>query len=252
VRDASSWSRSTAAAQMIDLGVAPRQLHAAWEVALDLYEQQPDGWVLIGAQMVALHGMEHGLLPPRTSEDIDLLVDVKVLARGTERVSRLLLEMGLELDGASPTNVGHRFVGRGARVDVLAPDGLGERARLMTVPPAHTVMVPGGRKALNRAEVVEVRLGQRVGHVPRPDLLGAIVIKAEAVGIDDAPENQRQDLAFLLGLVDDPRAMAERLDNRERAILKARTDLLDPAAPAWRVIDNAEDACLALRILTAN
>ena len=100
--------------------------------------------------------------------------------------------------------------------------------------------------------MVEVRLGQRVGHVPRPDLLGAVVIKAEAVGIDDAPENQRQDLAFLLGLVDDPRAMAERLDNRERAILRARTDLLDPAAPALRVIDNAEDARLALRILTAN
>jgi hypothetical protein len=251
-RDASYCGRSTAAAQMIDLGLAPRQLHAAWELALDLYQQQPDGWVLIGAQMVALHGMEHGRRPPRTSEDIDLLVDVKVLARGTERVSKLLLDMGLELDGASPMNVGHRFVGRGARVDVLAPDGLGERARLMTVPPAHTVMVPGGRKALNRAEVVEVRLGQRVGHVPRPDLLGAIVVKAEAVGVDDAKENQRQDLAFLLGLIDDPRMMAARLDNRERAILSARTDLLDPAAPAWRVIDNAEDAHLALRILTAH
>ena len=44
----------------------------------------------------------------------------------------------------------------------------------------------------------------------------------------------------------------ERLDNRERAILRARTDLLDPAAPAWRVIVNAEDARVALRILTAN
>jgi hypothetical protein len=129
-------------------------------------------------------------------------VDIKVLAGGTERVSKLLLEMGLELDGASPTNVGHRFVGRGVRVDVLAPDGVGERARLTTIPPAH--------------------------------------------------KNQRQDLAFLLSLVDDPRAMAEQLDRRERAILRARTELLDPAAPAWRVVDSAEDAHLALRILTAN
>jgi hypothetical protein len=49
--------------------------------------------------------------------------------------------------------------------------------------------------------------GRRVRH-----LLGAIVVKAEAVGVDDAKENQRQDLAFLLSLVVDPRAMAERLD----------------------------------------
>src|ERR1700737_1932958 len=133
---------------MIDLGMAPPRLHNAWELALDLAERQLTGWTLIGAQMVALHGMEHGRLPLRSSEDLDVLVDIRVLTRGTETLSRLLLALGLDLDGDSPTGLGHRFVGRGTKVDVLAPDGVGPRARLATIPPAQTVMVPGGTKAL--------------------------------------------------------------------------------------------------------
>jgi hypothetical protein len=39
------------------------------------------------------------------------------------------------------------------------------------------------------------------------------------------------------------------LDAKERAILRRRSDLLDRNAPAWRTIDNADDAYLALRIL---
>jgi hypothetical protein len=88
---------------MIDLGLAPLQLRSAWELALDLAERQPSDWTLIGAQMVALHGMEHGQLPLRSSEDLDVLVDIRVLTRGTEALSRLLLDLGLDLDGVSPT-----------------------------------------------------------------------------------------------------------------------------------------------------
>src|ERR1700694_424852 len=193
---------------MIDLGMAPLQLHSTWALALDLAERQLTDWTLIGAQMVALHGMEHGRLPLRSSEDLDVLVDIRVLTRGTEALSRLLLDLGLHLDGVSPTGLGHRFVGRGTKVDVLAPDGVGPRARLATIPPFQTVMVPGCTKALAPSQRVGVRPGDRTAQLPRPDLLGAIVVKPCAVDVDDAPENQRQDLVFLLGLVDDPRAMA--------------------------------------------
>jgi len=95
---------------MIDLGIAPPQLHSAWELALDLAERQLMDWTLIGAQMVALHGMEHGRLPLRSIEDLDVLVDIRVLTRGTETLSRLLLDLGLHLDGVSPTGLGHRLV----------------------------------------------------------------------------------------------------------------------------------------------
>ncbi|HLY87425.1 MAG TPA: hypothetical protein VKQ27_00435 [Acetobacteraceae bacterium] len=216
---------------------------------MDLAERKPEGWTLIGAQMVALHGMEHGKLPPRSSEDLDILVNIRLITHGTEEFSRLLLEIGMDLDGSSPTGLAHRFVGRGTKVDILAPDGAGERAHLTTIPPGQTVMVPGGTKALAHTERVQVRLGDRIGEIPRPDMLGALVIKSCAVDIDDAPENQRRDLVFLLSLVGDPRVTAAMLDTKERAILRRRSDLLDRNAPAWRSIDNADDAHLALRIL---
>jgi len=54
---------------------------------------------------------------------------------------------------------------------------------------------------------------------------------------------------FCLSLVGDPRVIAEMLDTKERAILCKRLDLLDRTAPAWRSIDNADDAYLTLRIL---
>jgi type IV secretory pathway TrbD component len=66
-------------------------------------------------------------------------------------------------------------------MDVLAPDNVGPRANLTTTPPGRTVEVPGGTQALHRVEEVEVVLaGGSRGLVPRPDLLGAIVIKAGA------------------------------------------------------------------------
>jgi len=77
---------------------------------MDLAERKPEGWTLIGAQMVALHGMENGKLPPGSSEDLDSLVNIRLITRGTEEFSRLLLEIGMDLDGSSPTGLAHRFV----------------------------------------------------------------------------------------------------------------------------------------------
>jgi hypothetical protein len=59
-------------------------------------------------------------------------------------------------------------------------------------------MVPGGSKALRRIERVHVRLAARTGVLPRPDLVGALVLKSCAVDVDDAPEHQQQDVVFLL------------------------------------------------------
>ena len=234
---------------MIDLDFAPSQLHAMWATAIDLARRQPRGWTLIGAQMVALHGLERGQFPPRASEDADVLVDIRAVQNGTERLSRTLVQAGFGLDGTSPTGLGHRFTNGAVKVDVLAPDNVGPRAKLTTVPPARTLPVPGGTQAIHRTGLVEVRLGELAGFLPRPNLLGAILIKARAVDADEAKENQRQDLAFLLGLVEDPRALAAELRASERGWLRSRTDLLDRSARAWRAVTNADDAHRALLLL---
>lgn len=178
-----------------------------------------------------------------------MLVDVRVFQDGTRRVSRALVEAGFGLTEITTDERGHRFSDGEVQIDVLAPDGLGERTDLTTIPPAHTIQVPGGSQALSRTEWVEVQLGTAVGMLPRPNLLGALLLKCRAVDVDDAPDNQRRDVAFLLSLVDDPRTLAGQLSRGERAPPRRRTELLDPAHLAWGGLPNAEDGRLALRIL---
>ena len=47
-----------------------------WHVLLDL-RGATDGWTLVGGQMVLLLALEHENAPPRVSEDIDVVADVR-------------------------------------------------------------------------------------------------------------------------------------------------------------------------------
>lgn len=98
-----------------------------------------------------------------------------------------------------------------------------------------------------------MRRGDRSGAVPCPSLLGAILLKARAVEIDDLPEAQRSDLAFLLSLIDDPRAVAAERSTAERRWLRRRAELLDDRHPAWVMLsaEQAANGAIALRILCA-
>lgn len=234
---------------MIDLRPSDDRGQALWEALLDIARRQPEGWTLIGAQMVALLGFEHGRQAPRASLDGDMLVDVRVLPDGTRRLSRVLEDAGFELTEITTDGRGHRFSNGQVLVDVLAPDGLGPRTDLTTVAPARTIQVPGGSQALARTERVEVRMGATTGILPRPDLLGALLVKCRAVDVDDAPDNQRRDVAFLLSLTRDPRTLASQLRRGERTPLRRRGELLDPSHLAWTGVQNADDGRLALRIL---
>jgi len=129
--------------------MASRSTCVLWPFLGRLAERLPGGWLLIGGQMVLLHGMEHGQLPLRETNDADALVDVRVAPRGTAELASALTDMGFELEGINTDGVGHRFVGHGLAVDLLAPDHLGERATLTTIPPARTVRVPAGTRLLH-------------------------------------------------------------------------------------------------------
>lgn len=149
--------------------------------------------------------------------------------------------------------VGHAFTKGGVEIDLLAPEHLGPRSESArtTVRGAGTVEVPGGRQALARSEMVAVRIADREGLLPRPDLLGAILLKTRAVDVDDVPENQRGDLALLLSLVPDPDALRLQLRGRERQWLGRRREMDDIDAAAWRGLgrDEAQRGLAALRQL---
>lgn len=220
-----------------------------WEALLELAEEHPEGWTLIGAQMVFLHALEHGADPPRYSADLDVVVDVRILQSGVRLIAETLTRLGYEFTGANVADIGHRFVRGSVSIDLLAPDGVGIRTDIMTLAGARTVKVPAGTQGLQRSEPVEIRIGQRRGTVPRPNLLGAILLKSRAVEVDDVPESQRRELCFLLSLVADPVATAHDLRGKQRSWLRRREELLDPSHPAWIGIQNAEDARIALRVL---
>jgi hypothetical protein len=129
----------------------------------------------------------------------------------------LLEDLGFTLEGASSDDVGHRFARGSTRIDLLAPDGVGSRADLRVQGSTRTVMVPGGTFALARTELVDIEAAGRTGRVPRPDLVGAITIKAIAAHADSrGKERHRVDLALLLSLVPDPILLANILSAKQR------------------------------------
>lgn len=237
---------------MIDLGHLPDTLRETWWTLFDLAELFPDGWTLIGAQMVALHAAEHGRVPPRSSRDADVLANARVLRSRPQHLVRALLERGFE-PSVGADHIAHRFRRGNVSLDVLAPEGLDQAspAALLTVPPNHTIQVPGGTQALARTERVTVCTHGRAAAVPRPSLLGALVIKACAVDVSDHKADQRRDFGFLCGLVADPRTLRAEMTATDLRRLRARRELAARDAEAWRQLGpDGDDAYRAFRVLT--
>ncbi len=229
--------------------VEPAEL-GLWRATVELAAELPRGsWTLVGAQMVFLIAHEHALPIGRTSGDVDVLMDVRALTAATQEASSTLGRLGYELDPPTSDGRAHRFRRGGAVVDVLAPDGVGPRASLITIPPGRTVAVPGGTQALLRSRSAHVLIEGQHAEIPCPSVLGAILIKSRAIDVAEDPDKHRRDLALLLSAIDDPRSLRDELRSTEQGWLRRRTELLDPRHAAWRSIPGAEEARIALEIL---
>jgi hypothetical protein len=215
-----------------------------WQVLLDLGDTLTAPWVLVGGQMVLLHALEHGQVPPQISQDADIVADIRALPTALRTIVAALTEYGFMLDGISPDGIAHRYVraasepGGGSpkvAVDLLAPEGIGDRADL-TTEQGRTIQVPGGSQAIERAELLAVTHAGRTGTIPRPALLGAIIIKAAACGLPDDVARHLRDLALLTALVDDPFVMRDELTPKDRQRLKGAAVLADYGHPAWSLV----------------
>lgn len=222
------------------LPTLPGHDDALWDTLIELAELRPGEWTLIGGQMVYLHAIEHPATPPRVSTDLDVLGNARIATGGAAGFVAAIELRGFGLEGASPEGLAHRYRRDGVSIDVLAPEGLGPRTNLTTTPPGRTLEVPGGTQALTRTELLSIHTTTATGQVPRPSLLGAIIAKAVAVGVDDAPDAQRLDLAFLLSLVEEPLDLASRMTPKDRRRLRARTELTDREHPTWRGLAPAQ------------
>jgi hypothetical protein len=231
-----------------------------WSMALDLASElgADRDWSLIGGLMVQLHGFEHED-DLRPTVDVDILGAARKPPAMTERIASLLVEKGAEvaMPPRSKPEVGYRFRLDGEVVEILGPDGL--RADPKTVGGLRTFQVSGGSQALGRTEVVRVRMGdsQPVA-VRRPNLLGAILIKARVLAKrrKEKFQSDRQDLIRLLSYVEDPRALAReaQLKPSERKWLRNVESALgfaDPALAAVFPVETLERAQQAFRLLSA-
>ncbi|MEV8565915.1 hypothetical protein AB0436_10115 [Streptomyces sp. NPDC051322] len=221
-------------------------------------------WTLVGGQMVMLHGIQRGRPSPRVSTDIDTVVDVRSDPRGMRRMVRALTDLGLVPAGdPGPNGLMHRYVRPGTEVavdlakpvssvDVLVPEGLGPAADVTTSRHGRAFPAPGTTQALTRTELLPVSYAGRQAHVPRPNLLGAIVGKAVGAVADNRDaERHVRDLTFLCSLVEDPFVMEEAVTAKDRKRLKVAAAKLNGSSPYWRALEeHGEDGRAAWEVLT--
>lgn len=232
----------------------PPAAFEAWTVVFDLAEDFAAGWVVVGGQMVQLHAAELGAREGiRPTDDVDVIVDTRSDPAGTERLAGWLVDHKFDHAGTGPTGIGHRYTraadpGPGVVMfDVLAPEGVGERASRTTTPPARTVEVPGGAQALHRAETIEVSAvdmtgRRREGRTRRPNLLGALVGKAAAttIAVRPNPERDWQDAALLLSNVPDPFELAHDANPKDRKRLARLQRLDDRRHVGWALLGDED------------
>lgn len=188
---------------MIVMPAMAKAQEAAWQGLLDLYDRQTEGWTLIGGQLVHLHCAERGYSPQRPTDDADAVVNAR-LPGVLGAVTTALIDLGFGPEGVSAEGIQHRWKRGLALIDVLVPEGMGERATTKRSASGFpTLATPGGTQALNRSEVVELQLGERTGHVVRPNLVGAMVLKAAARTETTGAGRDRHcyDFAALVGML---------------------------------------------------
>lgn len=239
--------------------VAPEAYHL-WSLVLELAQAlgAEREWSLIGGLMVQLHAIEHDD-ELRPTVDIDLLGAARKPPAMTEQIAALLAEKGAEVTMPPRSNpeVGYRFEIDGEVVEILGPDGL--KSDPETLDGLTTLQVSGGTQALRRTEAILVSLGDSPPvSVRRPNLLGAILVKARAVSKRRKGkfDSDRQDLIRLLSYVEDPRALArdEQLKPSERKWLRTIEGDLnfeDPAFAALFALATLERAQAAFELLSA-
>ncbi|WP_182376762.1 hypothetical protein [Nocardioides sp. WS12] len=206
---------------MIVLPAMDRAQEAAWHALLDLYDKHPDDWTLIGGQLVHLHCAERGYSPQRPTNDADAVVNARIPS-ALGAVTAALKELKFEPD-PSADDVQHRWINGDAVIDVLIPEGTGERtSRRKSASGFPTVAAPGGSQALKRTEIVEVQIGSRTGRVPRPTLLSAMILKAAAYSETTGSGRKRHchDFAALAAILAASDTGTVLLDSKDRKRLR--------------------------------
>jgi hypothetical protein len=198
----------------------------------------PDKWCLVGGLMVMVATREAGSRIQRAEQtkDADLLVDVCTHRGVMDKVVSELSQFGFAPDPAFASTDAARCTlsSSNSQIDVLCPDDATED--LLKSTGLTSIPIPGGRRALELAELVTITYDQDQQDVRLrvPLLAGAIVVKTAAALYPKLASQHRhiQDIAGMLAVL--------ASTDRQYAITEDDRHLLDGLAP--RLEDNADMA----------
>lgn len=212
-------------------------------------------WAIVGGQMVHIHAALAKAKFPRVTTDGDIAVDIRTHTRAALRdVASSLIQNGFKVrtsaEGIS------RFEKDEAKIDLLAPEGLGAKG-IETTRGSYAIQAPGVTQALQRTIEIEIKCRSEQFLIRIPSLVAAAITKAatctEIPSISNEDRLRHQvDYVFLLHLLSahDLLKISGGLTDRDKERLsRAATQILaNQHHPALH--DNANDISSVLRILT--
>jgi hypothetical protein len=240
-------------ASALDLWLMLEQESTAWNALLDLAQRRPQGWTLVGGQMVQLLAWEHGEQPPRTTDDADIVLDVRVNPTALQDVTEHLVTQGFRED-TSADGLGHRYrhtTVANASIDVMIPDGIGDTTKFPTTSGARTIEAAGSTQAISRSMRRLVVVNGRSGSVIRPDVFSALVAKAASYRKEPTRHGERhlRDFAFLASLQARHYPVGEakeRMSRGDKKLMTYALEKLPTGHPIWRQVQDGPQARTAL------
>ncbi|MCR6493153.1 hypothetical protein [Cellulomonas sp. P24] len=188
----------------VELPTLDPVLTGAMETVFALDAAVPDPWTLVGGLMVMLHCLEHQVQFTRATGDADLAVGVFTHRDALSRLTQQLRLLGFEDITPAPLAGGSQLSYRWAKakvaVDLMVPEAANSQDRVpIAVNRRPAVELPATQQALARSERVRVTISRGPeGTVRRPNLLGALIMKASAAVTDRRePERHVADLVVL-------------------------------------------------------
>ncbi|WP_424449031.1 hypothetical protein [Microbacterium arborescens] len=107
-------------AEVIAMPAMTEAQEHAWVTLLDLHEELPSGWTIVGGQMVHLWCAERGVTMARPTDDADAVLDVRLEPGILYTFTAALKRRGFDAETAS-SGVQHRWRKDDAVIDVLIP-----------------------------------------------------------------------------------------------------------------------------------
>lgn len=185
----------------------------SWMAIRDISKIMPEGWCITGGALMRLHLADRQKTAQRTTEDIDVIIDIKTSRSHIKEFEKALKECGFKPAGINASGANHRWNRSTdqATIDLLVPSGtietvekwsFGAIGRLIPTRVAHF--------SLEETEQVTIEIDGQAFEVPCPSIIGALYGKCSALlNSADSKERHLTDIA----------ALADSLTPQERMFL---------------------------------